>query len=99
MSVTFLTESVSRPRRAYRERSMPVASRAVIRDCVVYANGQGPARAPIGEYDISRLSDGEIGFSSRATQHAFSMSVDAVQQHLCEGRMRLVGGDRLPSKD
>ncbi|MEE2690694.1 MAG: hypothetical protein VX640_04035 [Pseudomonadota bacterium] len=76
---------------------MPSASKALIRDCVVYANGRGPAVAPVGEYDITRLSDCEIGFCNCATRHAFSMSVDAMQQHLCEGRMRLLGGDRLPS--
>ncbi|MEQ8179981.1 MAG: hypothetical protein RIC52_18795 [Amphiplicatus sp.] len=76
---------------------MPSASKAVIRDCVVYANGKGPAIAPVGEYDITRVSDCEIGFCNCATSHAFSMSVDAVHQHLCEGRMRLVGGDRLPA--
>lgn len=76
---------------------MPSASKAVIRDCVVYANGKGPAIAPVGEYEITRVSEREIGFSNAAASCAFSMSVDAVHQHLCEGRMRLLGGDRLPA--
>lgn len=75
---------------------MPAASKAVIRDCVVYANGAGPALAPLGEYEITRLSEAEIAFSRPAPECAFKLSVDAILQHLCEGRMRLVGGDRLP---
>ncbi|MBB5518061.1 hypothetical protein [Amphiplicatus metriothermophilus] len=76
---------------------MPQATRAVIRDGVFYANGCGLAAAPAGEYEIVRLSVCEILFSDGAHARAFTLSVDAVAQHLCEGRLRLLDGDKLPA--
>lgn len=76
---------------------MSAASKAVIRDYVPYANGRGPALAPIGEYDISRSSDREICFCSCSTESRFTLSFDAVLQHCCEGRIALIGGRALPA--
>lgn len=73
---------------------MSTASKAVVRETVQYANGRGPALAALGEYSISRGADGAIVFHGA---NDFTLSLDAVCQHLFEGRIALVGGRTLPA--
>lgn len=75
---------------------MASASKALVRESVYYTQGNGPALAPFGEYEISRDNDGSVCFSSCATASAFRLSIDALLQHVSEGRIRLIGGQSLP---
>lgn len=74
---------------------MREASKAVIRECVHCRTGEGIFRAPAGEYEITRTSDNSIDFSGAESR--FTFSLDALLQHLCEGRIALIGGPRLPA--
>jgi hypothetical protein len=53
-------------------------------------------RAGCGEYDVTADTDMRVCFCNRSDGERFSLSLDAVYQHLIEGRMRLKNG-RLPS--
>ena len=53
-------------------------------------------RACCGEYDVTADTDMRVCFCNRSDGERFSLSIDAVYQHLIEGRMRLKNG-RLPS--
>lgn len=73
---------------------METASKALVREQVLYANGEGPRLAALGEYGISRSDDGAIAFHGASD---FTLSLDAFFQHLTEGRISLVGGRALPA--
>ncbi|HXI87983.1 MAG TPA: hypothetical protein VNH64_11025 [Parvularculaceae bacterium] len=75
---------------------MAAAFKARIRESIYYRDGLAAACAPSGEYDISCAADNEIAFKSRSGACAFTLSLDALAQHLSEGRISLIGGRALP---
>ena len=75
---------------------METATKAIIRDDVYYSGEACLRRAPFGEYDIAGAREHRIDFSHGARK-AFSLSLDVVLQHVCEGRIALIGGRKLPN--
>ena len=74
---------------------MASATKALIRDNVFYYTEDHRARAPFGLYTICRTGDC-VSFCSCRDDEEFTMSIDAVIQHLAEGRISLLGGAKLP---
>jgi len=66
------------------------AKQAIIRDDVFYACNDFPTRAPYGVYALDVGGDSRVAFHCCATDTHFSLSLDMVLQHVCEGRMLLV---------
>lgn len=64
--------------------------RAILREPVLYDDGgPAPAAAPRGEYAI----DGgrhEVGLSEQDGKRHFTLSLDAFQQYVVEGRISLI---------
>lgn len=56
----------------------------------------GRKEAPKGDYVLTRMSDALLGFRPVAGAGAFQLSIDAVAQHVAEGRMTIDGA--LPKK-
>jgi hypothetical protein len=81
-------------------RSSPAASssasKARLRCGVVYANGKGPAVAPAGDYAIERAEENAVRFRG-ANASVFTLSIDAVYQHVFEGRIVFIDGRLLPA--
>ena len=73
---------------------MAAAFRALVRDTVPYANDGAPRLAKLGEYGISRCGEDAIAFHGASD---FTLSLDALCQHLSEGRISLIGGRALPA--
>lgn len=63
--------------------------------CCEGADGERK-HAPRGDYILTRMSDETLGFRSLAGAGVFTLSIDAVAQHVLEGRMSLDGA--LPTK-
>lgn len=76
---------------------MAAASKAFVRERVFFNGGDGRAHAaPFGEYDIARADDDAVSFTQKDSTSAFTLSLDALIQHICEGRISLIGGAALP---
>ena len=58
--------------------------------------GAGPCCAPCGDYEITEASNQRLCFSHCDGAGAFHLSIDAVMQHVCEGRIRINDGHPLP---
>ncbi|MEO1250908.1 MAG: hypothetical protein AAFW81_01020 [Pseudomonadota bacterium] len=65
-------------------------ARAVLKGSVIYCEGGVPAVAPRGEYEIDRRS-GCIGLCQCDGACAFTLTFDAFQQHVIEGRIAIAG--------
>jgi hypothetical protein len=76
---------------------MASASKAFVRESVYYNGVDGcPHAAPFGEYEIARDDEDLVSFTHEETKSAFTLSLDALIQHICEGRISLIGGAALP---
>lgn len=74
---------------------MPLAQKVVIKDVVFFASEGGVGVAPRGEYDMAECGDCRLEFCScDGGQKKFTLSLDAVRQHLSEGRMAVVAAAR-----
>lgn len=69
---------------------MQPAKKAIIRDDVFYASADFPARAPYGIYALDMSENARVAFHGGAAGTHFSLSLDAVLQHIFEGRMLLI---------
>ncbi|MEX0646042.1 MAG: hypothetical protein WD076_12075, partial [Parvularculaceae bacterium] len=77
--------------------AMSPASKARLRAGVTYANGKGACVAPAGEYAIERADKGAVRFTGGANASVFTLSIDAVYQHVFEGRIVFIDGRLLPA--
>ncbi|MEZ5983478.1 MAG: hypothetical protein R3C54_14345 [Parvularculaceae bacterium] len=68
---------------------MATKARAVVRDGVFYREEAARVAAPYGEYEICRTCDGAVSFSHCGDARCFTLSFDALQQHVAEGRIVL----------
>ncbi|MGE0409028.1 MAG: hypothetical protein AB7P23_07175 [Amphiplicatus sp.] len=73
---------------------MSSASKARVRSDVYYADTKGLMLAPSGDYAIER-SDSGVKFS-KGGAGGFTLSIDAVYQHVFEGRIVFTDGRLLP---
>lgn len=69
---------------------MREARKAIISGDVFYAEEARPSRAPCGEYALDVKDGARVAFARPESDTAFSLSLDAVLQHVGEGRMRLI---------
>jgi hypothetical protein len=63
-----------------------VSNKAVVKSGVQYADKDGSAAAPCGEYELSAEA-GAMRFISRATTREFTLSLDAFCRFVSEGRI------------
>ena len=75
---------------------MAAAFKALVRENVCYGNGEARMIVPFGEYEIARDGEDQITLKSDAAESGFTFSLDALVQHLFEGRISLIGGSCLP---
>lgn len=68
---------------------MASKARAVVRDGVFYREETGRVAAPYGEYEICRTCDGAVSFCHCGDARCFTLSFDALLQHVAEGRIVL----------
>ncbi len=68
---------------------MLAATRAIIRETLPYRAADETALAPTGEYRLEDRS-GCVGLCQCSGGCDFTLSIDAFQQHLAEGRIALV---------
>lgn len=83
----------------FDERSNRDEPRALLKcSLAVCCDGEqgGRKEAPKGDYVLTRMSDALLGFRPVTGAGAFTLSVDAVAQHVSEGRMTIDGA--LPKK-
>lgn len=66
------------------------SKKAIVRDGVYYGAEDGPAPAPAGEYAMRLAGDARVRFDCSNRRAAFSLSLDAVLQHVREGRLLIV---------
>ncbi len=68
--------------------------RAILKDAVPCCADAARAVAPRGEYEIEQLAGAggvsSIGLCSCATKNRFTLSFDAFQQHINEGRISVL---------
>lgn len=92
-------ESEEREAMGFDDISGVSARRAQLRCGVALASTEedGERRlASKGDYVLTRMSDDQVGFRALSGTGVFTLSVDAVAQHVLEGRMTLDGA--LPRK-
>jgi hypothetical protein len=72
----------------------PNPRRAILKDAIPCCADAARALAPRGEYEIEQLSGAggasSIGLCSCATRNRFTLSFDAFQQHVSEGRIAVL---------
>lgn len=84
--------------RPIRGQVMGKTPRAFIVEGVYYRDEEARLyTAARGEYDVCRTCDGLVTFCHCETREAFALSVDAVGQHVCEGRIKIAGG-KIPDE-
>lgn len=71
-------------------------ARAIVREKLALCDEVLPWRAPSGEYDLTCEDGCRICFCHCQEKIQFSLSIDAVIQHLTEGRIALKAGAKLP---
>jgi len=67
---------------------MEIGPKAVVRERIHYGSGDGRAAAPRGEYNIEARGNC-IGLCECAGECDFTLSFDAFQQHVVEGRIAI----------
>lgn len=67
---------------------MAKADRAVLREAIQYSAEQGCATAPRGEYRVES-HDNCVGLCECGGTCDFTLSLDAFQQHVLEGRISI----------
>lgn len=77
---------------------MASKARAVVRDGVYYCEASGQVAAPFGEYEVCRTCDGHVSFCHCANERRFTLSMDALTQHVAEGRIIMPHGP-IPQAD
>ncbi|MBI1365755.1 MAG: hypothetical protein GC153_07320 [Alphaproteobacteria bacterium] len=75
---------------------MASAFKALVRENVCYNTDEGRMVVPFGEYEIVRNGEDQICFKNGSQDNVFTLSLDALVQHLFEGRISLIGGRILP---
>lgn len=66
------------------------SKKAIICDGLYYRDGDAPVSAPAGEYAMRLAGDARVRFLCSNRRAAFSLSLDAVLQHVREGRLIIV---------
>lgn len=77
---------------------MPAKARAVVRGGVYFCEASGQVAAPFGEYEVCRTCDGLVSFCRCGDDRCFTLSFDALMQHVAEGRISMPSGP-IPRAD